>query len=164
VSQPELRGRPVVVLSNNDGGVIARSNEARRSASRWARRGTCTAITSKPPASSCGRAIYTLYGDMSRRVMEMPSAFTPDLEIYSIDEAFLGMDGFGARLGWLGLQLIQELIVEGRESGAPASFDHLVGAGEDRRRPAMGLVPENQVRTGLPAGGRWIRTVSTAVR
>jgi hypothetical protein len=91
---------------------------------------------------------------MSRRVMEMPSAFTPDLEIYSIDEAFLGMDGFGARLGWLGLQLIQELIVDGRESGAPASFDHLVGAGEDRRRPSIGLVPENQVRTGLPAGGQ----------
>jgi nucleotidyltransferase/DNA polymerase involved in DNA repair len=41
---------------------------------------------------------YTLYGDMSGRVMDVLSRFTPDLEIYSIDEAFLGMDGFGARL------------------------------------------------------------------
>ena len=41
---------------------------------------------------------YTLYGDMSARVMDVLSRFTPDLEIYSIDEAFLGMDGFGARL------------------------------------------------------------------
>ncbi|HEX3338627.1 MAG TPA: hypothetical protein VHT68_05560 [Pseudolabrys sp.] len=41
---------------------------------------------------------YTLYGDMSRRVMEVLSRFTPDLEIYSIDEAFLGLNGFGAHL------------------------------------------------------------------
>ena len=41
---------------------------------------------------------YTLYGDMSRRVMEVLSRFTPDLEICSIDEAFLGLRGFGARL------------------------------------------------------------------
>lgn len=41
---------------------------------------------------------YTLYGDMSVRVMQVLSRFTPDLEIYSIDEAFLGMAGFGARL------------------------------------------------------------------
>jgi DNA polymerase V len=41
---------------------------------------------------------YALYGDMSARVMEVLSQFTPDLEIYSIDEAFLDLTGFGVRL------------------------------------------------------------------
>ena len=57
VFQPELRDKPVVVLSNNDGCVIARSNEAKRSASRWARPGICTKRNSRARASSCARAI-----------------------------------------------------------------------------------------------------------
>jgi DNA polymerase V len=98
VFQPELRGKPVVVLSNNDGCVIARSNEAK-----------ALGIAMGAPWHlhrkdfECAGVIvrssnYTLYGDMSSRVMQVLSTFTPDLEIYSIDEAFLGMGGFGARL------------------------------------------------------------------
>jgi DNA polymerase V len=98
VFQPELRGKPVVVLSNNDGCVIARSNEAKALGiemgaplhlhrERFAAAGVIVRSSN-----------YTLYGDMSARVMEVLSHFTPDLEIYSIDEAFLGMAGFGARL------------------------------------------------------------------
>jgi nucleotidyltransferase/DNA polymerase involved in DNA repair len=56
VFQPELRGRPVVVLSNNDGCVIARSNEAKALGIEMGRRGTRTACVSRRPASSCGRA------------------------------------------------------------------------------------------------------------
>jgi DNA polymerase V len=94
VFQPELRGRPVVVLSNNDGCVIARSNEAK--ALRIAM-GTPWHLH-KHQFAAAGVVVrssnYTLYGDMSRRVMDVLSRFTPDLEIYSIDEAFLGLEGF----------------------------------------------------------------------
>jgi DNA polymerase V len=98
VFQPELRGRPVVVLSNNDGCVIARSNEAKAlgiaMGAPWhLHRDRFAAVGVIVRSSN-----YTLYGDMSSRVMSVLSQFTPDLEIYSIDEAFLGMAGFGARL------------------------------------------------------------------
>jgi DNA polymerase V len=98
VFQPELRGQPVVVLSNNDGCVIARSDEARALGiaigAPWHLHRARFAAAGVVVRSSN----YALYGDMSSRVMEVLSGFTPDLEIYSIDEAFLGMGGFGARL------------------------------------------------------------------
>ena len=93
VFQPALRGRPVVVLSNNDGCVIARSNEAKALGidmgapwhlyrGRFERQGVVVRSSN-----------YTLYGDMSARVMRILADFTPDLEIYSIDEAFLDLTG-----------------------------------------------------------------------
>jgi hypothetical protein len=86
------------VLSNNDGCVIARSNEAK-----------ALGIAMGEAWHICRRRVdtggvivrssnYTLYGDMSARVMRALSRFTPDLEIYSIDEAFLGLAGFETRL------------------------------------------------------------------
>src|SRR4051794_22979278 len=98
VFQPLLRSRPVVVLSNNDGCVIARSNEAK-----------ALGIATGEAWHICKKRVdtngvivrssnYTLYGDMSARVMRTIAGFTPDLEIYSIDEAFLGLGGFEARL------------------------------------------------------------------
>jgi DNA polymerase V len=98
VFQPELRDMPVVVLSNNDGCVIARSNEAK-----------ALGIAMGEPWHKVrervdGRQLrmrssnYTLYGDMSARVMRVLAAFTPELELYSIDEAFLGLAGFEHRL------------------------------------------------------------------
>jgi DNA polymerase V len=91
VFQPELRGRPVVVLSNNDGCVIARSNEAKAlgiaRGAPWHLHHARFAAAGVIVRSSN----YTLYGDTSSRVMSVLSRFTPDLEIYSIDEAFLGM-------------------------------------------------------------------------
>jgi DNA polymerase V len=98
VFQPELRGKAVVVLSNHDGCVIARSNEAKalriEIGAPWHLHRHRFAAAGVILRSS----YYTLYGDMSARVMQVLSQFTPDLEIYSIDEAFLGMAGFGAHL------------------------------------------------------------------
>jgi DNA polymerase V len=98
VFQPELRWRPVVVLSNNDGCVIARSNEAKAlgiaMGAPWHLHKGRFADSGVIVRSSN----YTLYGDMSTRVMDVLSRFTSDLEIYSIDEAFLRLSGFGARL------------------------------------------------------------------
>lgn len=97
VFQPSLEGRPVVVLSNNDGCVIARSNEAKAlgiamGSPEFTIRKLLTAHRVQVLSSN-----YTLYGDMSRRVMETLGQFTPDMEIYSIDEAFLDLSGFDTR-------------------------------------------------------------------
>ena len=92
--QPGLRGKPVVVLSNNDGCVIARSNEAKalgiRMGDPWHLQRAAFARQGVIVRSSN----YTLYGDMSARVMRVLATFTPELEVYSIDEAFLGLSGF----------------------------------------------------------------------
>jgi DNA polymerase V len=95
VFQPELRGRPVVVLSNNDGCVIARSNEAKALGIAMGVPWHLHRTQFEQAGVIVRSSNYTLYGDMSARVMRVLSTFTPDLEIYSIDEAFLGMNGFG---------------------------------------------------------------------
>lgn len=94
VFNPSLVGKPIVVLSNNDGCVVARSNEAK-----------ALGIAMGVPAFEIKSLIeekgiqvfssnYTLYGDMSSRVMATLSRFSPETEIYSIDEAFLQFKGF----------------------------------------------------------------------
>lgn len=93
VFQPALRGKPVVVLSNNDGCVIARSNEAKsmgvEMGAPWhLYRGRFDEMGVEVRSSN-----YTLYGDMSARVMRILADFTPNLELYSIDEAFLDVSG-----------------------------------------------------------------------
>jgi DNA polymerase V len=99
VFQPELRGRPVVVLSNNDGCVIARSNEAKslgiEMGAPWHLHRARFADAGVIVRSSN----YTLYGDMSRRVMEVLSRFTPDLEIYSLLGFSALADGKGRAIG-----------------------------------------------------------------
>ncbi len=97
VFNPKLNGRPVVVLSNNDGCVVARSNEAKAlgvgvGVPEFQIRPLLQAHQVQVFSSN-----YTLYGDMSQRVMETLEQFCPDLEIYSIDEAFLSLSGFTSR-------------------------------------------------------------------
>lgn len=95
VFDPRLEGRPVIVLSNNDGCAVARSNEAKalgvKMGDPWfklkdlARKHGIIALSSN----------YALYANMSNRMMSVLAKYSPDQEIYSIDECFLGMDGFG---------------------------------------------------------------------
>lgn len=102
---PSLEGRPVVVLSNNDGCVVARSPEAKalglktgvpwfqiaRQADRWG----LVARSSN----------YELYGDMSARVMELLGRFGTWQQVYSIDESFLGLQGTAEQLRRAGQQI-----------------------------------------------------------
>src|ERR1700761_9060220 len=97
VFQPSLRGRPVVVLSNNDGCVIARSNEAKALGVEMGAPWHLCRESFRKTGVVVRSSNYTLYGDMSARVMRVLSNFTPNLEIYSIDEAFLSFAGFEAR-------------------------------------------------------------------
>ncbi len=94
VFNPKLKNRPTVVLSNNDGCIISRSNEVKELGipmgapifqyEDFVRKYDVQVISSN----------FTLYGDMSRRVMEILEDMCPDIEIYSIDEAFLSFDLF----------------------------------------------------------------------
>ena len=91
VFDPRLARRPVVVLSNNDGCVISRSEEAkalgvRMGAPYFRVRSLCEREGVAVLSSN-----YALYGDVSRRVMETLAGFSPGLELYSIDEAFLNL-------------------------------------------------------------------------
>lgn len=89
---PKLNGKPIAVLSSNDGCIVARSDEVKK-----------LGIPMGAPAYKYKTLIelnnvnlfsanFTLYGDMSRRVMQILKDFSPDVEIYSIDEAFLHLD------------------------------------------------------------------------
>lgn len=89
VFRPDLQGKPVVVLSNNDGCIIAANREAKAiGVPMWK-----PAFQVLPELRKHGVTIfssnYPLYGDMSKRVMETLATLSPDLEVYSIDEAFL---------------------------------------------------------------------------
>ncbi len=97
VFNPQLNGQPIVVLSNNDGCVVARSNEAKAlgigmGIPEFQIRPLLRAHRVQVFSSN-----YTLYGDMSQRVMETLEQFCSDLEVYSIDEAFLSFAGFERR-------------------------------------------------------------------
>jgi DNA polymerase V len=98
VFQPKLRGRPVVVLSNNDGCAIARSNEAKALGIEMGAPWHLNADNWRKQSVEVRSSNYTLYGDMSARVMKTLSHFSPRQEIYSIDECFLGLEGFEDRL------------------------------------------------------------------
>lgn len=90
---PKLAGKPLVVLSNNDGCVIARSNEAKDLGLKM---GDPWHIASKRPEYRdvlWQSSNYVLYGDMSRRMYDLLCAHVPRVEPYSIDEMFLDLDG-----------------------------------------------------------------------
>ncbi len=121
VFRPDLVGRPVVVLSNNDGCVIARSNEAKALGLKMGD----PFFQVRPLLEREGVAVfssnYTLYGDMSRRVMSLLSRYTPRQEIYSIDECFLCLDGMGdgERLKAYGEEIVRTVT---RGTGIPVSM------------------------------------------
>ena len=92
--RPDLRRQPIVVLSNNDGCVVARSDESK-----------ALGIPMGVPFFKIKEQVrvhnihvfssnYTLYGDISHRVMDTISSIVPDIEVYSIDEAFVDLSGF----------------------------------------------------------------------
>jgi len=94
VFRPDLIGKPIVVLSNNDGCVIARSNEAKALGIPMGAPAFMYEDFFKEHNVYVFSANFELYGDMSNRVMNILSEYSPDIEIYSIDEAFLKFEGF----------------------------------------------------------------------
>lgn len=92
---PKLQGRPVVVLSNNDGCAVARSNEVKalgvKMGTPWFQMKDLVRQHGIIGLSSN----YTLYGDMSNRIMTILRTYSPHVEVYSIDESFLSLNGMG---------------------------------------------------------------------
>jgi DNA polymerase V len=93
VFRPALNGRPVVVLSNNDGACIARSNEAKDLGIRMAQPWFEVRHLERSAGLVALSANFELYGDMSSRMMTLAAEVAPRQEIYSIDECFLDFDG-----------------------------------------------------------------------
>ena len=93
VFRPDLNGKPVIVLSNNDGCAVARSNEAKALGIKMGD----PYFKIRHIVERYGVAVFSsnfaLYGDMSHRVQELLHGFAPSVEQYSIDEAFLDLRG-----------------------------------------------------------------------
>lgn len=120
VFNPSLNGVPIVVLSNNDGCIVARSQEAKDLGIPMG----APAFQIKDVIESNNVAVfssnYTLYGDMSARVMRTISGFAENIEIYSIDEAFIdfrGMENFD--LAVYGRKIVRTVT---RNTGIPVSM------------------------------------------
>jgi DNA polymerase V len=142
VFAPRLLGRPVVVLSNNDGCIISRSEEAKRLGIRMG----APYFQNRHLIEEHGVAVfssnYELYADMSRRVMCALREFTPRVDIYSIDEAFVGLDG-GRSLEELGLEIKEKVR---KWTGIPVS----VGIAQTK---TLAKVAANYARKSVEARG-----------
>ncbi|MBR4048775.1 MAG: Y-family DNA polymerase [Bacteroides sp.] len=93
VFHPDLIGKPVVVLSNNDGCVIARSEESKALGIKMGEAFYQVKEKLEQNNVAVFSSNYNLYGDMSRRVMSLLTKYSPKIDVYSIDEAFLDFSG-----------------------------------------------------------------------
>jgi len=105
VFQPHLEGKPIVILSNNDGCVIARSNEAKLLQVAMGAPYFKIQDYVKQEGIAVYSSNYALYGDLSNRVMQILSGFAPRAEVYSIDECFLDLTGLPQDLTEYSLQI-----------------------------------------------------------
>ena len=120
VFRPELEGHPVIVLSNNDGCVIARSNEAKALGIRMGHPYFQIRHLEKRYGIAVFSSNFNLYGDMSRRVIWTLRSMVPAAEVYSIDEAFLDLQGIGiGQLEDLGHRISRTVR---RNTGIPVSI------------------------------------------
>lgn len=160
VFAPALRGKPVVVLSNNDGCAIARSREAKALGVKmgqpyfeWKRLVDLHGI-------KVLSANFALYGDMSRRVMDVLRTFQPALEIYSIDEAFLPLEGVSGDLEAYG-RMIRERVYQCTGIPVTVGISHIRTLAKaanrlakDRGFSALGLLEPAAV-------DRWLEGLAT---
>ncbi len=161
VFRPDLEGKPVVVLSNNDGCVISRSNEAKQlgikmgepafKRDEFFRKNNVYSFSSN----------YALYGDMSQRVMDTLRSEIPEIEVYSIDESFLNLEGMPDLYEFLKALRYKVL----RNTGIPVS----IGAGatkslakianKEAKQSGIFLIDNDAVRKAIlkntPIGKVW---------
>lgn len=149
---PTLAGAPVVVLSNNDGCVVARSNEAKRLGIGMGQPLFEVRDIVRRHGVRCFSSNYPLYGDISARVMATLERFSPEVEIYSIDEAFLGLDGAPPA---------QSAPAQGPPAHTPLAPSPLTGAPDAPPAAAPGTDPppdhplSTQAREIRRTVGRW---------
>lgn len=110
VFDPSLNGRPVVVLSNNDGCIVSRSNEAKALGIKLGVPAFKIASLLEKYRVAVFSSNYALYGDVSRRVMTTLAGFAPEVEVYSIDEAFLNLAGIQGNLFSYGQEIRRRVL------------------------------------------------------
>jgi DNA polymerase V len=118
VFRPSLVGRPIVVLSNNDGACIARSNEAKDLGIQMAQPWFQVRHLERSAGLIALSANFELYGDMSSRMMSLAAGYAPRQEVYSIDECFLDFEGVPGDLVAMGRDLRATVL---RWTGLPTS-------------------------------------------
>jgi len=143
VFRPELEGKPVVVLSNNDGCIISRSEEAKQLGLKMAEPAFLKKDFLKRHKVHVFSSNYTLYGDMSQRVMDVLRIFTTEMEIYSIDEAFLILTNTNNL--YATIQKIQQTVF--KSTGIPVSIG--VGKTKSLAKIANKIAKKNKVYPGL---------------
>ena len=124
VFDPSLRGKPVVVLSNNDGCIVARTPEAKALGIKMGEPYFQSRELLEKNRVHVFSSNYSLYGDMSRRVMQVIARFAPAIEIYSIDECFVDVTGI-TDLPTFGRKVRQTVL---QETGIPCG----VGIGQTK--------------------------------
>ncbi|MGC4055842.1 MAG: Y-family DNA polymerase [Paludibaculum sp.] len=155
---PWLRGRAVIVLSNNDGCTVARSREAKALGIQMG-----TPFFQVKPLVDAGQLVamssnYTLYGDISQRVMETLSQFAPAQEVYSIDECFLDLTD--VRAPEQQCALARETVL--KNIGIPTSVG--IGPTKTLAKLASDLAKQRPSGIyGLPAPGPGLASVLAAV-
>ena len=145
VFNPGLEGKPLIVLSNNDGCVIARSEEAKALGIRMAEPSFLIKDFLEFHKVNIFSANYALYGDMSERVMQTLRCFVPDLEIYSIDEAFLD-------ISWIAAEELADFAARLRKTviqwtGIPVSVG--IAATKTLAKLANGLAKKTLSKNGI---------------
>jgi DNA polymerase V len=109
IFRPKLEGKPIVVLSNNDGCVIARSNEAKQLGIQMGTPAFLMKEIIEKHKINVFSSNYTLYGELSKRMMNILAEFVPQVEVYSIDECFLDFHGIKP-------ELIPSIVTEARKT------------------------------------------------
>ena len=149
IFNPSLEGIPVVVLSNNDGCIISRSNEAKALGFKmgepvFKRRDLIEKHNVKVYSSN-----YALYGDISHRVMNTLRNYSPMVEIYSIDEAFLDLTGINTNLTKFGQTIRNQILKNigmpiGIGIGATKSLAKVANKIAKKDRGVFAIETENQ--------------------
>ncbi len=164
VFDPALRNRPVVILSNNDGCAVARSNEARDLGVPFGAPWFKIRSLLNRHGAAVRSSNYALYGDLSRRVMDVLSLFSPEVEVYSIDEAFLVLrlpfrdaEEYAREIGrtvyrWTGIPVSTGV--------APTKTLAKLAATQAKRRPhgvfrLLGTEEDDAILATLPAEKIW---------
>ena len=143
---PKLRKKPVVVLSNNDGCIISRSDEAREIGVKMGAPLFKVRDFLDENNVEIFSSNYELYGDMSARIMQTLREFSPEVEVYSIDEAFIGFDTEHDDLNNAGSEIREEI---GKRTGVPVS----VGIAETKTLAKLAnRFARNEARKGTGNG------------
>lgn len=141
--RPDLKAKPIVVLSNNDGCVVSRSQEVKDLGVGMGQPWFQLQALAKQHGIVAFSSNYALYGDMSERVMSVLRGMAPRIEVYSIDESFLDLTGLEDRAG-LGRQIRDRV---GRWVGIPVCVG--IGATKTRAKLANHIAKKHSIWNGV---------------